>query len=92
MYIYRVVKGEEAAEDLLHRMRKLKPDEHLMWCESFARAANVLVERVWEMAPEDDCYKEYVIMYMEHPSGKSGSISRVREWAYEDIRTGKVSC
>ncbi len=36
MYIYKVVKGEEAAVDLLRRMGVLAENEPLHWCESFA--------------------------------------------------------
>ncbi len=101
MYIYKVVKGEEAAVDLLRRMGVLAENEPLHWCESFAhvnsaKTGEILVERIYEMSPTDDCYREYIIMYMEFRNPKPGQrhhgmISKLREWAYEDIRTGKVA-
>lgn len=101
MYIYKVVKGEEEAVSLLRRMCVLQADEPLHWCESFAHTGNgrtgeILVERIYEMAPTDDCYREYVIMYMVSHNPKPGQrhhgmISELRQWAYEDIRTGKVA-
>ncbi len=99
MYISKVVKGEKAAVELLNRMRAL-PDERLHWCESFAHAGNgstgeITVERIYEKAPTDTHYCEYIIMYMRVDNPKPGQrhhgmISQLREWAYEDIRNGRI--
>lgn len=99
MYISKVVKGERAAVDLLTRMKALT-DGKLHWCESFAHAGNgstgdITVERIYEKAPTDSHYSEYIIMYMKVDNPKQGQrhhgmISQLREWAYEDIRNGKI--
>lgn len=99
MYIYKVVKGEKAAIDLLTRMKALQ-DGKLHWCESFAHAGNgstgeITVERIYEKAPTDDHYCEYIVMYMRVDNPKPGQrthgmISELRHWAYEDIRNGKI--
>lgn len=99
MYISKVVKGEKQAVELLTRMQAL-PDGKLHWCESFAHAGNgatgdITVERIYEMAPTDTHYCEYIIMYMRVDNPKPGQrhhgmISTLREWAYDDIRKGKI--
>lgn len=99
MYVYKVVKGEKAAIDLLTRMKALQ-DGKFHWCESFARAGNgstgeITVERTYEKAPTDEYYSEYIIMYMRVDNPKPGQrahgmISMLRDWAHEDIRAGKI--
>lgn len=101
MYIYKVVKGEEAAVDLLRRMGVLAENEPLHWCESFAhvnsaKTGEILVERLSAKSPTDDIPTLYVILYMKISNPKagqrcSGHEATLREWAYEDIRTGKVA-
>lgn len=99
MFISKVVKGEEAAVGLLKRMKAL-PNGKLNWCESFAHAGNgstgeILVERIYAMAPTDEYYCEYIVMYMQvnnpKPEQRAHSmISELRHWAYDDIRNGKI--
>lgn len=100
MYIYKVVKGEKAAVDLLTRMNAL-PDGHLHWCESFAHAGNgttgdITVERIYAKSPQSEYHELYCILYMQVRDLKPGQrgscmMSNIRDWVYEDIRSGRIT-
>lgn len=95
MLIYKVIKGEKAAVELLKRMKVLQND-WISWCESFAHIGDITLERIYEKAPEDDGYKEYIILYKttdrEPTSGLYGyNMSDIRHEVYEGIRTGRFS-
>lgn len=83
LYTYCYVKGEKALERLLKKMRIDKP----RFCESFAHADGITIERIYEKSHPDDWYQEYFILYMKHRTGTM-HMSDIRDKVHSDIRDG----
>jgi len=88
-YIYAVIKGEKFLDEYCEKRWNERP--HFM--ESFAHINEVTIERIEEMSPTDDGYKQYFILYMVDPKRESllTSFSQIRKRVHEDIRTGNIA-
>ena len=85
-YIYAVIKGEAALDKYCVKRWGERP----RFMESFAHVSDVTIERIEEMSPTDDGYKQYYILYMVDPKCESllTSYSQIRTQVHEAIRTG----
>ena len=85
-YIYAVIKGEKALDKYCEKRWGERP----RFVESFAHINEVTIERIEEMSPTDDGYRQYFILYMVDQKHESllTSFSRIRSQVHEAIRTG----
>ena len=86
MLTYAIIKGETT----LNKYCEKRWGERPRFMESFAHINDVTIERIEEMSPTDDGYKQNFILYMVDPKCESllTSYSQIRTQVHEAIRTG----
>ena len=86
MLVYGIIKGLDNLEKYCLRRWGEKP----RWCETIAHCKEATIELHYWKSPTDDGFKDYYLLYMEHPDGKLSSTRQICDEAREAVETGRA--
>jgi len=84
--VYGIIKGESA----LNRYCMKRWGEHPHWRETIGSVGEAKVYLHYYKSPEDEYYRDYYILTMEHPNGTHSWLRSIEEEAREAVETGKA--
>lgn len=87
-YTYKIVQGRKALDDLICRMKG--KGEKVTWCETIGHCGEITVELIYLRSPKYEGFRDWYLMYMQHPNGQYLNVSDIRTHAYDKVRKGEV--